>query len=57
MKVTLIKSGIGHSYRVKRTLKALGLRKMQHVIQVNAANKSLMGMVNKVRHLVRVDKE
>lgn len=37
----------------KRTLDALGLKKMNHVVE-KEDNPSIMGMVNKVRHLVTV---
>ncbi|MCH5216461.1 MAG: 50S ribosomal protein L30 [Muribaculaceae bacterium] len=37
----------------KRTLDALGLRKMNHVVE-KEDTPSIRGMVNKVRHLVTV---
>lgn len=39
----------------KRTLDALGLRKMNHTV-IKEDTPSVMGMVNKVRHLVEVTK-
>jgi large subunit ribosomal protein L30 len=48
-----IKSRINCPKVQKQTLDALGLKKMNHsVVKENTA--SVMGMVNKVRHLVEV---
>ncbi|MFC2044460.1 50S ribosomal protein L30 [Chloroflexota bacterium] len=53
IRVTWVKSGIGYSEDQKRTLKALGLRRLnQSVIHKDGA--SIRGMVNKVRHLLKV---
>ncbi len=52
--ITLIKSGIGYGEDQKRTLKALGLHKLQQtVVQEDSA--AIRGMINKVRHLVTVE--
>jgi len=54
--VTWVKSGIGYAEDQKRTLKALGLHRLnQSVTHDDSA--SLRGMVNKVRHLVKVEAE
>ena len=54
IKVTLVKSGIGHSEDQKRTLRALGFRRLhQSVIREDSA--SVRGMINKVRHLVTIE--
>ena len=37
----------------KRTLDALGLRKMNHVVE-HENTPAIMGMVNAVRHLVKI---
>ena len=56
IRVTWVKSGIGHNEDQKRTLKALGLRRLnQSVIHDDSA--SFRGMVNKVRHLVKIAEE
>ena len=47
------KSRINCPAAQKRTLDALGLRKMNHVVEHNESA-TIMGMVNKVRHLVTV---
>ena len=52
--ITWVKSGIGYAREQRRTLKALGLRRLnQSVIRDDSA--SLRGMVSKVRHLVKVE--
>jgi len=52
--ITWVKSGIGYAQEQRRTLKALGLRRLnQSVIRDDSA--SLRGMVSKVRHLVKVE--
>ncbi len=53
IKIKQIKSRINCPAVQKRTLDALGLRKMNHTV-IKEANPSVMGMVNKVRHLVEV---
>jgi large subunit ribosomal protein L30 len=51
--VKQIRSEIGHSETMRRTLRALGLRHHQQTVQVkNTA--SARGMLYKVRHLVEV---
>lgn len=54
IRVTWIKSGIGYNEDQKRTLKALGLKRLNHsVVQEDSA--PVRGMINKVKHLVRVE--
>ncbi len=51
--VKQIRSSIGHSESMRRTLNALGLRHHQQVVHVkNTA--SARGMLYKVRHLIEV---
>jgi large subunit ribosomal protein L30 len=54
IKITQVKSGIDRSERQKRTLLALGLRKMLATVEVEATPQ-IRGMVEKVHHLVKVD--
>ena len=54
IKVTQVKSGIDRSERQKRTLLALGLRKMLSTVEVEATPQ-ILGMVEKVHHLVKVE--
>ena len=53
IRVTQIKSKIGSSQRQKRTLEALGIKKLNHYVEVEATPQ-IKGMVNKVKHLVSV---
>ena len=53
IKIKQIKSRINCPTVQKRTLDALGLRKMNQVV-VKEDTPAIMGMVNKVRHLVEV---
>lgn len=55
IKIKQIKSRINCPAVQKRTLDALGLKKMNHVV-VHEDTPSVMGMVTKVRHLVEVTK-
>lgn len=54
MKITQVKSKIGQTGRQKKTLQALGLRKMHQSIVVEA-NPQIQGMIEKVRHLLEVE--
>ena len=53
IKVKQVKSRIGAPIDQKRTLDALGLRKMNKVVE-HEATPSILGMINKVKHLVAV---
>ena len=54
IKITQIKSVIDRSERQKRTVQALGLRKINHSVEVEATP-AIIGMVRKVNHLVTVE--
>ncbi|MFT5761077.1 MAG: large subunit ribosomal protein L30 [Polaribacter sp.] len=54
IKVTQVKSKIGRIQSQKRTLEALGLRKMNQVVE-HEATPSIIGMVNTVKHLISVE--
>ncbi|MGN6569128.1 MAG: 50S ribosomal protein L30 [Flavipsychrobacter sp.] len=54
IKITQIKSGIDRPERQKRTLVALGLRKLNKTVEVEATPQ-IMGMVKTVHHLVKVE--
>jgi len=54
IKITQVKSGIDRPERQKQTLIALGLRKVNAVKEVEATPQ-ILGMVNKVIHLVKVE--
>lgn len=55
IKVTQVKSGINRPERQKRTLKALGLGKLNRTVEHNATPQ-ILGMVNKVQHMLRIEK-
>ncbi|PHS08418.1 MAG: 50S ribosomal protein L30 [Kordia sp.] len=54
IKVTLVNSPIGRPERQKRTLISLGLKKLNQTIE-HDASPTIIGMVNKVQHLVSVE--
>ena len=54
VKITQVKSGIDRSKRQKDTLKALGLGKMHRTVE-HVATPQILGMIEKVNHLVRVE--
>ncbi|MGF7139697.1 50S ribosomal protein L30 [Roseimarinus sediminis] len=54
IKITLVKSSIGSTKRQKLILEALGLRKLNGSVE-HEANPQIMGMVNKMKHLVKVE--
>lgn len=54
VRITQIKSGIGQPERQKRILVALGIRKMHQTVE-HEATPQIMGMVNKLKHLVKVE--
>ena len=53
IKVTQVKSQFGRLQNQKRTLEALGLRKMNQTVE-HEATPTIIGMVNRVKHLVSV---
>ena len=53
IKVTQVKSQIGRLQNQKRTLEALCLRKMNQTVE-HEATPTIIGMVNRVKHLVSV---
>ena len=55
IKIKQVKSRIGAPKDQKRTLDSLGLRKLNQVVE-HEANPSILGKVNKVKHLVAIVK-
>ena len=53
IKVKQVKSRIGRPKGQKRTLDALGLRKMNAVVE-HEATPQILGMVAKIKHLITV---
>lgn len=54
LRITLYKSGIGYKYDQKRTLAALGLKRLNMTVE-QPDNPSVRGMLAKVQHLVLVE--
>jgi large subunit ribosomal protein L30 len=54
IKVTQVKSVIDRSERQKRTMVALGLKKLNATVEVEATPQ-ILGMVKKVNHLIKVE--
>lgn len=54
IKVTQVKSTIDRSERQKRTMVALGLKKLNATVEVEATPQ-ILGMVKKVNHLIKVE--
>ncbi len=54
LSITWVKSGIGYNGEQKRTLKALDFRRLNQSVTHDDSG-SIRGMINKVRHLVKVE--
>jgi large subunit ribosomal protein L30 len=53
VRIKQVRSEIGHSWRMRRTLEALGLRHHQDEV-VHQDSPSLRGQLKQVRHLIEV---
>jgi large subunit ribosomal protein L30 len=53
VRITQVRSGIGHDKRMNATLEAMGLRHHQDSV-VHKDSPALRGMIKRVRHLVDV---
>ena len=56
LKVTLVKSPIGCVPKHRRTVEALGLKKVNKTVEL-PDNAAVRGMIQQVRHLVKVEEE
>ncbi len=54
IKVKQLKSSIKSAQNQKRTLEALGLRRIGQVVE-HDATPNILGMINKVKHLVSTE--
>ena len=54
LRITLVKSPIGAVPKHRKTVEALGLKKIRSVVE-HEDNPAIRGMVNKVSHLVTVE--
>ncbi len=52
LKITLVKSPIGYAQDQKDTVRALGLRRMNHTV-IKEDHPTIRGMIRKIRHLVQ----
>jgi large subunit ribosomal protein L30 len=55
LRITQIKSNIGSTQRQKRTLEALGLKRISNSVEIESSPQ-VLGMVGKISHLIRVEK-
>jgi large subunit ribosomal protein L30 len=55
IKIKQIRSGINRPSRQKKTLKALGLKRINDVVE-HTETPQIMGMVNSINHLVTIEK-
>ena len=53
VRIKQVRSGIGHSWRMRRTLAAIGLKHHQDVV-IKEITPSLIGQIKQVRHLIDV---
>jgi large subunit ribosomal protein L30 len=56
LRVTWVKSGIGYARIQRKTLKALGLNRLNQSV-THDDSPSVRGMINKVQHLVKVEEK
>lgn len=54
LKITLKRSPIGYNETQKRTVRALGLRKLHQTV-IHEDNPSIRGMLQRIPHLVQVE--
>ncbi len=54
LNITLVKSTIGAKPKHRKTVEALGLRKLNKTVEM-PDNESVRGMIQQVRHLVKVE--
>jgi large subunit ribosomal protein L30 len=54
IKITQVRSAIDRPARQKRSLQALGLKKMHHSVEHNATPQ-ILGIVDSIKHLVQTE--
>lgn len=54
LKITLVKSTIGAGPKNRKTVEALGLRKLNHSVEM-PDNDAVRGMIRQVAHMVKVE--
>lgn len=55
LRITYVKSSIGYTERQKATVKALGLHRLHQTVE-HPDTATIRGMINRVEHLVSVEK-
>ena len=53
LEIKQIKSAIGYNIKTKKTLEALGIKKINHIVIKNDSP-SIRGMIDKVQHLIEI---
>ena len=56
LKIKQVRSGIGRPERQKRTLRALGFKRLNQTIEVEVSPQ-VAGMIEKVKHLIEIEKD
>ena len=54
IRIKQIRSKIGRPIDQKLTIEALGLRRINHIVEHNSTPQ-ILGMIKKVRHLIKVE--
>lgn len=54
LKITQVKSAIDRPDRQKKTIKALGITRMNQTVELEGTPQ-VLGMVSKVKHLIKVE--
>ena len=54
LRITLVRSPIGYPQRQKRTVRALGLRRMHQTVE-HPDNPAIRGMLASIPHLLQVE--
>jgi large subunit ribosomal protein L30 len=54
--ITLVRSPIGYAERQKKTVRALGLHRMNQTVE-HADTAQIRGMIAKIPHLLRVEEQ
>ncbi|MFW6042282.1 MAG: 50S ribosomal protein L30 [Chloroflexota bacterium] len=56
LRIKYVKSAIGYNKRQKKTIEALGFRKLYQTVE-HSDSPAIRGMIDKVVHLVEVEEE
>ena len=54
LRIRWVRSQIGYAQQQRRTIRALGLRRLQHTV-VHEDTPTIRGMIHKVRHMIQVE--